>query len=153
MMVAGPREFFDRVEGELARMTARLEYLGDRPDLAAVHKLFGNAMIIGIVAIAADVLALARASGVDPQEAIGRLMKLDANSMVARRGTSMAKGDFTPSFELAMARKDIGLMVETIGDGPMAALPAIAARMDELIAAGHGAKDTCAMGIDSVPAA
>jgi len=147
MMVAGPQALFAQVEGELAKMTGRLEYLGERSDLAAVHKLFGNTVIIGLVAIMADVLALARASGVDGQEAIERLRKLDLNAMVTRRGVAMAKGDFAPSFELAMARKDVGLMLETIGDGPMAALPAIAARMDELIAAGHGAKDATALGL------
>jgi len=147
MMVAGPKALFDRVQGELAPMTGRLEYLGDRPDLAAVHKLFGNAMIIGMVGIMADVLALAEASGVAREDAFARLRLLDANAMVARRGTAMAKRDFTASFELAMARKDIGLMLETIGDGPVAVLPAIAERMDALIAAGHGDKDTCALAL------
>lgn len=147
MMVAGPKALFERVEKDLAKMTARLEYLGERPDLAAAHKLFGNAMIIGMVAIMADVLALAAASGVPAEDAIARLRSLDANGMVARRGVAMAKGDFTASFELAMARKDVGLMLETIGSGPKAALPAIAARMDELIAAGHGAKDASALGL------
>ena len=32
-------------------MTGRLEYVGERTDLAAVNKLFGNAMIIGITAM------------------------------------------------------------------------------------------------------
>ncbi|MGD9954359.1 MAG: NAD(P)-dependent oxidoreductase [Burkholderiales bacterium] len=147
MMVAGPKALFAQVEAELAKMTGRLEYLGERPDLAAAHKLFGNAMIIGMVAIMADVLALAAASGVAAEDAIARLKSLDANGMVARRGTAMAKGDFTASFELTMARKDVGLMLDTIGAGPKAALPAIAARMDELIAAGHGAKDASALGL------
>jgi len=147
MMVAGPKALFDRVQGELAPMTGRLEYLGERADLAAVHKLFGNAMIIGMVGIMADVLALAEASSVAREDAIARLRLLDANAMVARRGTAMAKRDFTASFELAMARKDIGLMLETIGDGPVAVLPAVAERMDELIAAGHGDKDTCALAL------
>lgn len=147
MMVAGPRALFGRVEADLARMTARLEYLGERADLAAAHKLFGNTVIIGLVAIMADVLAIARSSGVDPQAAIDRLRTLDLNAMVARRGVAMAKGDFTPSFELAMARKDVGLMLETAEGAPLAALPAIAARMDELIAAGHGDKDASALGL------
>ena len=150
MMAAGPRELFDRVQADLAKITARLEYLGEREDLAAVHKLFGNAVIIGLVAITADVLAMARASGVDAEDAIARLKLLDLNAMVARRGSSMAKGDFAASFELAMARKDVRLMLETIGGAPAAALPAIAARMDELIAAGHGAKDTSALAIEAV---
>ena len=49
----------------------------------------------------------------------------------------MASQNFTPSFELAMARKDVHLMIQTAtaGDQPLAALPAIAARMDALLAA------------------
>jgi len=41
-------------------------------------------------------------------------------------------------------------MLATIGSEPAAALPAIAARMDQLIAAGHGALDTSVMAIDAV---
>ncbi len=62
----------------------------------------------------------------------------------------MARGNFAASFELAMARKDVGLMVETAGDRPIAALPAVAARMDQLISAGHGSKDVSVMAIDAV---
>ena len=62
----------------------------------------------------------------------------------------MAKGDFSPSFELAMARKDVRLMLEVAGDQPLAALPAVAGRMDRLIAAGHGAMDASVMAVDAV---
>ena len=62
----------------------------------------------------------------------------------------MAKGNFAATFELNMARKDVRLMLETVGDRPMAALPAVAARMDQLIAAGLGAKDVCVLAIDAV---
>jgi 3-hydroxyisobutyrate dehydrogenase len=150
MMIAGPRALFDRVSPELAKMTGRVDYLGERTDLAAVNKLFGNAMIIGIVAATADVLTLAKASGVDAEDAIKLLRNLDLNAMVAGRGVNMAKGNFAPAFELSMARKDVRLMLETAGDLPMAALPAIAARMDRLIAGGHGAVDASVLGIDAV---
>jgi 3-hydroxyisobutyrate dehydrogenase len=150
MMVAGPRALFERVQSDLAAMTTRLEYLGERTDLAAVNKLFGNAMIIGVSAMTADILTLAQASGVDPQSAVKLLSMLDLNAMVAGRGGNMARGDFAASFELTMARKDVRLMLEAAGDRPLAALPAIAARMDQLIAQGHGALDACAMGIDAV---
>ena len=126
------------------------EELGERTDLAAVNKLIGNAMIIGVSAMMADILTLAQASGVDPQSAVKLLSMLDLNAMVAGRGGNMARGDFAASFELTMARKDVRLMLEAAGDRPLAALPAIAARMDQLIAQGHGALDACAMGIDAV---
>ncbi len=63
---------------------------------------------------------------------------------------NMAKGNFTLSFELLMARKDVRLMLETAGDRPMAALPAVAARMDQLIAAGYGAQDASVLAVDAV---
>ncbi len=150
MMVAGPRALFERVQAELAVMTTRLEYMGERADLAAVNKLFGNAMIIGVSAMMADILTMAQASGVDPQSAVKLLGMLDLNAMVAGRGANMARGNFAASFELTMARKDVRLMLETAGDRPLAALPAIAARMDQLIAQGHGALDASALGIDAV---
>jgi len=150
MMVAGPRALFEQAQAELAAMTTRLEYMGERADLAAVNKLFGNAMIIGVSAMMADILTIAQASGVDPQSAVKLLGMLDLNAMVAGRGGNMAKGNFAASFELTMARKDVRLMLETAGERPLAALPAIAARMDQLIAQGHGALDASALGIDAV---
>ncbi|AMP13862.1 NAD(P)-dependent oxidoreductase [Collimonas pratensis] len=150
MMVAGPKALFESVQGELAKMTGRLEYMGERADLAAANKLFGNAVIIGLSAVMADVLTLAQASDVSGEDAIKLLGLLDLNGMVAGRGVNMAKGNFSPSFELAMARKDVRLMLETTAKRPMAALPAVAARMDQLIAEGLGAKDASVLGIDAV---
>lgn len=150
MLAAGPRPLFERVRSDLARMTARLEYLGERDDLAAANKLLGNAMILGLVAVAADVLTLARANDVGAGDAIRLLGMLDLNAMVGGRGAKMAAGDFAPSFELAMARKDVRLMLETAGDRPLATLRAIAGRMDELIAAGFGDRDPSVLAIDAV---
>lgn len=150
MMVAGPKALFDHVRADLAPMTAKLDYLGERTDLAAVHKLLGNAMIIGLVGIVADILALAQSNGVGNEEALARVRQFDLDAMLARRGGNMVRGEFTASFELAMARKDVGLMIEAIGSGPLATLSSLATRMDALIAAGHGSRDVCALGIDSV---
>ncbi|MDR3371535.1 NAD(P)-dependent oxidoreductase [Rhodoferax sp.] len=149
MMVAGPRELFYSVEAELKKMTGRLEYMGERADLAAINKLFGNAMIIGVAAVMSDVLTMARASHVSAEEALKLFEFLDLNAIASGRGANMAKGDFTPSFELAMARKDVGLMLETAVNRPMAVLPQVATRMDQLIAAGHGADDFSVLGIDA----
>jgi len=150
MMVAGPKALFESVKADLAKMTGRLEYMGERTDVAAVNKLFGNAMIIGVAAVMADVLTMAQASDVNAEDAIKLLGFIDLNAIVAGRGVNMAKGNFSPSFELTMARKDVRLMLETAGDRPMAVLPSVATRMDQLIATGHGAEDCCVLGIDAV---
>lgn len=150
MMVAGPKALYDMVADDLAKMTGKVQYMGERSDLAAANKLLGNAMIIGLVGVMADVLTLAQASDLDAIDAIGLLSLLDLNAMVKGRGMNMAKGDFTASFELSMARKDVGLMLQTTGSRPMATLPAVAARMDKLIEQGHGAEDASVLGVDAV---
>jgi 3-hydroxyisobutyrate dehydrogenase len=153
MLASGPQALFDRVKGELAAMTGKLDYLGERPDLAAVNKLLGNAMIIGLVGVLSDVLTIAQANDMPGQDAIKLLQMLDFNAMVAGRGGNMAKGNFDVSFELAMARKDVRLMMEAVGGRPMAALPAVAARMDQLIAAGLGEKDFSVLAMDAAKGA
>ena len=150
MIVAGPQALFESVKAELALMTGKLNYLGERSDLAAANKLFGNALFIGTWAVLADVLTLAKACDVAPEDAIDLLKSIDMNAVIAGRGTSMARGDFKPNFELTMARKDVGLMLDTADGLPLAVLPAVAARMDQLIAAGHGDRDASVLAIEAV---
>jgi len=146
IMASGPQALFDGVREALARQAARVEFLGERPDLAAVYKLCGNAFIIGITALTADVFAVARAAGVSAADALKLLEFWNPAAVILGRGKTMANQDFTPSFELVMARKDLRLMLETAAGSDLAALPAIAARMDALIAAGHGALDMAVLG-------
>ena len=150
ILAAGPRALFDAVQADLARMAARLEYAGERPDLAAVYKLCGNAFIVGLTALMADVFTVAAGAEVAPDDALGILGFFDPAAVIAGRGKAMAAANYAPSFELTMARKDIRLMLETAGDRPLAALAAIAARMDALIAEGHGAKDMAVLGREAV---
>ena len=150
MLAAEPRTVFDSVKEDLAKMTGHLEYLGERSDLAAINKLLGNAMYIGLWAVMADILTLAKAGRVDSEDAIKLLGMVDLNAVVAGRGASMAKCNFTPNFELVMARQDVQLMFETAGDLPLATLPSVAARIDQLIASGYGAEDANVLAIDAV---
>ena len=62
----------------------------------------------------------------------------------------MARGDFSASFELTMARKDMRLMIEAAGGQPLAVLPAIAKAMDDAIAKGHGRDDLGAIAAEVV---
>ena len=150
ILAAGPRALFDAVHDALARMAPRVEYVGERPDLAAVLKLCGNAFIIGMSALVADVLTVAAAADVAPADALRVVELFNPASTITGRGKAMASGSFAPSFELAMARKDVRLMLETAAARPLAALPAIASRMDALIAAGHGGDDLAVLGWDAV---
>ena len=154
VLASGPRKLFDARKDELSRMAERLEYFGERPDLAAVWKLCGNAFFIGLTALAADVFAIARGADAPPADALKVLELFNASGIVAARGKTMLSGDVTtPNFELTMARKDVRLMMETAGSMPLAALPGIAARMDTLIAEGHGDEDSAVLGAETAVAA
>ena len=150
ILVAGPRPLHDAVRRDLARMAAAVEYLGERPDLAAVYKLCGNAFIIGMAALVADVLTVAAGADVTPADALRVVQMFNPTAAITGRGQAMVDGDFSPAFELAMARKDVGLMLDTAGERPLAAMPQIARRMDELIAAGHGRKDMAVLAVGAV---
>jgi 3-hydroxyisobutyrate dehydrogenase-like beta-hydroxyacid dehydrogenase len=150
ILAAGPQASFDAVQPALARMAPKVEYLGERPDAAAVLKLCGNAFIIGIAALVADTLSVAGAADVPAEDALRVVGLFNPAATIAGRGRNMAARDYTPSFELAMARKDVRLMLETAGDRPLATLPGIAARMDALIAAGRGGDDLAVLGVDAL---
>jgi 3-hydroxyisobutyrate dehydrogenase len=151
MLVAGPAALFDALRGDLAKMTGEVWYVGDDGQRAAALKIFGNSMIFVITAGLADVFAMAKGLGIAPQDAISVFSKFQAGGVIMSRGEKIVRGDFTASFELTMARKDLRLMLEAAAGQPMVVLPAIATRMDESIARGHGSDDLCAIAAEVVP--
>ncbi len=145
IMVSGPSGIFEAAQPALARMTGDVWYLGERSDLAAAYKLFGNSMLFAINAGLTDVLAMASNLGVAGDEAIALFSRFNTSMAIPMRGKKMAAGDFSAMFELSMARKDLRLMLESAGNQPVIVLPALAARMDAMIAAGHGKDDLAAI--------
>jgi 3-hydroxyisobutyrate dehydrogenase len=108
--------------------------------------LFGNAMLLVIVAGFADVFTMVRSAGIAPEDALGLFSKFQAWIGGSVRGQRMARGDFESAFSTSMARKDVRLMIEMAAGAPLAVLPGLAARMDAAIAAGRGGDDVCAIG-------
>ena len=151
IMVSGLAATFDAVQPALARMTGDVWYLGERSELAAAYKLFGNSMLFAINAGLTDVLAMAGNIGVSGDEALALFSRFNTSMAIPMRGQKMVKRDFTAMFELAMARKDVRLMLESAGQQPLIVLPSLAARMDEMIAAGHGRDDVAAIAAPVVP--
>lgn len=148
MLISGPRD--ESLEVELAAMTGELLHLGPREDLAACGKLFVNALILSLAGGVADVLAMARSLGVAGEEAVTLLSKFDPSAAIKIRGVRMAKGDFAASFELAMARKDLRLMLDAADPLPLSVLRGLAQRMDTLVARGHGRADVGVLAIDAI---
>jgi 3-hydroxyisobutyrate dehydrogenase len=150
LMCSGPEPVFDEVREALQKMTGEAWYLGNDPGRAAAYKLFGNAMIFVITAGVTDVIAMAKSLGLPLTDALQVFTKFQPSGVIRARGEKMVRADFAPSFELTMARKDLRLMLEAAGREPMVVLPAIAKRMDEAIAQGHGADDLAAIAAEVV---
>ncbi len=152
MLLSGPQDVVDRVTPDLEKMTGTLLKLGERVDKAAAFKLFGNMMLVTIFAGLADVYTLAKTLNIDPVDAHALFATFKPGGAVDARGAKMAKGDFAPAFELTMARKDVRLMIEEAAShgGELHLMPAIAARMDAVIAAGHGSEDVGVLAYDAV---
>jgi len=147
MLVSGPQAIFESIRTSLEQMTGEVCYFGERGDQAAAYKIFGNSMLFTITGGIADVLAMARNIGIAPADAAALFSKFRIGGIIPMRADKMAQGDLTATFELTMARKDIRLMIEAAGGEPLTVLPAIAARMDEAIAAGHGKDDMGAIAL------
>lgn len=150
ILVAGARALFEAVEPALSRQAAKVQYVGERADLAAVYKLAGNAFIIGIVGLVADTLTMAKEADVAAAEILGVLEFFNPAAIIGGRGKAIAERNYAPGFELVMARKDLRLMLETAGDGVLAMLPTLAERMDQLLDEGHAADDLAILGRDAV---
>lgn len=152
VLVSGDPAAYARVKDALARMTGEVWFLGERPELAVATKLFGNCVQVAVCGALADVFAIARGAGVDPEAAAEIFSRYDVVRSLPSRAKKMARADTTPSWTLAMARKDVGLMLEAAAASglPLAVLPGVAARMDAELAAGHGALDYGAIALPAV---
>ena len=153
MLVSGARALVEAASPLLAVMTGKLVDLGERVDAAAAFKLMGNLFLMAITAGFADLLALARAMEVAPGEAATLFQHFNPGASVPARFQRMLEAAYDqPSWELGMARKDAALMMgEASAAGvTLATLPAIAARMDAVIAEGAAHLDWTVLARDFV---
>jgi 3-hydroxyisobutyrate dehydrogenase len=144
MMVSGERARIERVTPLLQPMTGKLIDFGTRVDAAAAFKLMGNTFLMGFTAAIGDLIGLGKALGIAPSEAIGLFDHFNPGALTGARAKRMASGDYSSaSWELAMARKDARLVQAEADHAHVALLlvPAIAAKMDAMIARGHAHDD------------
>ncbi len=153
MLVSGDPALVAKVSPALSAMTGKLHDLGPRPDAAASFKLLGNLFLMFLTTGLADLLALAKALDVSPADASKLFDMFNPGATVGARMKRMTDAKFgDASWELSMARKDARLMMEEAArkQVPLAVLPAIAARMDAVIADGHGKDDWTVLAKDAL---
>lgn len=153
MLVSGERARVDAVKPALSAMTGKVHDFGERPERAAAFKLMGNMFLMFLTTGLADMLAMAKALDVSPADASKLFDIFNPGATVGARMKRMTDAKFSEaSWELSMARKDARIMTEEAARAgvPLAVLPAIAARMDAVIAEGHGSDDWTVVGKDFV---
>jgi len=153
MLASGDPALIDPIAPALELMTGKLLRLGARTDAAAAFKLMGNCFLMFLTTGLAEMLMLAKATGIAPEEAVKLFEAFNPGTTITARAKRMLDGNWSePSWELAMARKDARLMLEEAARANLAlsVLPAIAARMDQVIADGHGKSDWTVIAKDAL---
>lgn len=143
ILLSGDPQLRARIKPVLETMTGVVLELGDDPGRAAAFKLFGNMLLVVTIGGLADLYRFAEGLGIPAREAHGLFASFNPAGTVHGRGKAMAEGDFAPAWELAMARKDVRLMLEEARrhDVELGVVPAIASLFDRYVAAGHGGED------------
>lgn len=143
MLVSGAKDRYDHLLPTLQTMTGNVVYLGEQPHHAAAYKLFGNLMLITVVSGLGDLNRLASSVGIDTADAFKIFDFFNPGAFFDRYAKKIGSADMTRSFELAMARKDVRLMVdEAASHGvELGIMPTIGTMFDRVIAKGMGAED------------
>lgn len=116
MLASGDPSLFERVRPALEAMTGKVWYTGERSDIAAVYKLMGNSVILGLVSTLADMFAIAQANGLGREDAYRLFDHYDPSGQISGRGKRMANRDYEPTWTLEMAHKDATLMLQSTSE-------------------------------------
>lgn len=144
MLVSGDQSVVENATPLLEKMTGQLVNLGPEEGKAAAMKLIGNCFLVAFTAGLRDTFALAGALGQNARDISALFDIWNPAQMLPARIRRMSGGDYTkPSWELAMARKDTQIFIDTVEQhgGNLALMPAIASLMDAWIDKGFGNND------------
>ncbi|HEY4288487.1 MAG TPA: NAD(P)-dependent oxidoreductase [Puia sp.] len=149
MLVSGDQEVIAKHSPALSKMTGKLMNFGPETGRAAGMKLVGNNFLVAFTAGIADTLSLAKALQIPTTDISTLFDSWNPAAMLPARLKRMTSGDYSnPSWELNMARKDVGLFLEAAKQAGtnLVVIPAIAGEMDRYIAKGHGNEDWTVIG-------
>jgi 3-hydroxyisobutyrate dehydrogenase len=145
MMTSGDASLFARLREPLSAMCSDLRYLGERPDLAAVYKLMGNAMILTVVGGINDVLRMAEEQGLTREQAYELFDFYDPSGQIRGRGKRMVEGSYDPVWSVDMAHKDAVLMQGAAHHESLPVVDAVEALLRKVSDRGLGDSDLSAV--------
>lgn len=144
MLISGDQKIIQQLTPILSPLTGQLINMGPAPNRAAGMKLIGNLFLMSLTAGLGDMLALAKGLGIGPSEIESLLSAWNPGAAAPARLKRILSNQFNdPSWELVMARKDAGLMMQEAKKGKttLTVIPTIAAEMDRWIEKGYGKND------------
>jgi 3-hydroxyisobutyrate dehydrogenase len=153
MLVSGDQNVIKKHEPELSKMTGKVINFGPTEGKAAGMKLIGNLFLLTLTAGISDTLSLAKALDIPSGDVLALFDSWNPGATMPARLKRITEGNFKqPSWELNMARKDAGLMIEAAKQGEikLSVIPAIATEMDRWIEKGHGNDDWSVIAKDSI---
>jgi 3-hydroxyisobutyrate dehydrogenase len=148
VLAAGAQEARDTCAPVFDVVGAKTVDLGDDPVAGSRLKVVLNSWIVGLVQALAETLKLAEALGVEQQQFLDTIAGGPLHADYADvKGKAMIAGEFPPSFELELARKDIGLVLAAAAEAglELPAAKATAQAFDRAIEQGHGREDMAAV--------
>ena len=141
ILASGPGR--ERLGDVFAPVSAKVIDCGDEVGAGTRMKLVGNSWVLALVEGLAETIALAEQLGVDPRDF---LALIDGGPLFAPyaklKGEAIIERSFAPSFPLALAAKDAGLIAEAAPELPLPKL--IRDQMLKATEAGHGEADMAA---------
>jgi 3-hydroxyisobutyrate dehydrogenase len=153
MLVSGDPAVIAKYEPALSKMTGKLMNFGPETGRASGMKLLGNNFLVALTAGLADTLSLAKSLQIPVSDVATLFDSWNPAATLSGRLKKMAGGDYSDrSWELNMARKDVGLFLDAAKKAGtnLVVIPSIAAEMDRYIAKGHGNEDWTVIAKDAV---
>jgi 3-hydroxyisobutyrate dehydrogenase len=154
MLVSGDQTLITQLSPELSEMTGKLINMGPQDGKAAGMKLIGNLFLLALTAGISDTLALAKSLDIAISDVSTLFDSFNPGASMPARLKRIATGKFDePSWELVMARKDAGLMMDAAANGriTLTVIPSIAKEMDAWIEKGFGNSDWSIIAKNSLP--
>lgn len=146
-LVSGPEAARPVLDEVLPAITRKAVWLGEDVGAASTLKLVLNHWTLITIENVVETIALAEALGIDPQNFLESIAGGGMDMPYAhQKTTTITAGDFTPSFTVNLAEKDVGLIVEAARAAGIEPSLAEAARnrLQRAIELGHGDEDLTA---------
>jgi 3-hydroxyisobutyrate dehydrogenase-like beta-hydroxyacid dehydrogenase len=150
VVAAGPRDVIEKHRDVLSALGPKLVVVGEDPPMAATMKLLGNFLIASLIESLAEMLALARRSGLDPHEVLEFFTStLFPAPIYKNYGNLIVEGRHEPpGFTVRLGLKDVDLVLAAAQARgvEMPVAEAVRNRLETAVEKGHAERDWSALG-------